>query len=150
RRIERVSVPVDKLLELHTDGPESLRLSRRRPFSPQPSAMIQKRLVDHDREVRGEAGSVLEFSDDGVIVVTQLQEDVRREVLRVVVADAMPPADRESDLADDWKVPFENLFCVLVGLAAMRALRIGSRCFPTPCLHRRSGSRVMAPAALFV
>jgi hypothetical protein len=75
--------------------------------------MGQEHLLDHHPEVRGEATlCVLEFSDDGVVVVAQLQANVRREDLGVMIAHAMPSADQKRDLADDWKVLFIDVFWV--------------------------------------
>src|SRR4249919_1717669 len=82
--------------------------------------MIQEGFVDNHREVGGEAALSLEFADDGVVVVAELEPNVGREIFGVVIVDAVPPANRQSYMANRCEVLSVELFCVHAGAAWTR------------------------------
>ena len=96
RGVEGAAVSIDELLEQNADDAESSRLRRRRPLSPNVPPVVQEGFVDHHREVGGEAALSLEFADDGVVVVAELEPDVGREIFGVVMST---PFRRQTDRA---------------------------------------------------
>src|SRR5687768_11180892 len=71
--------------------------------------MIAKQVRDHDgQEGRRAAGAPM-LSQDGTVVLEQLQLHLGHEVLGVGVADAIPPTQRLGDTGDRVEVLDVNL-----------------------------------------
>jgi hypothetical protein len=70
--------------------------------------MVQESLADHDRQVRGEAAPALEPSDDCEIILAELETHIRGEIVGIVVANAVPPANRPRYLIDRREVLSEE------------------------------------------
>jgi hypothetical protein len=63
-----------------------------------------------------------------VVVVAELEERMSgREIFGVVIVDAVPPANRQSYLANDREVLSVELFCVHAGAAWTRGQDSGRR-----------------------
>src|ERR1043166_5815586 len=108
--MQRVAVARGETLQRHCHVPHPLRLGRWAPLPPLLRPMLVEQAVDDGGEIRREGAAALEFRDDLVVALDQLELDVADEVLGIGVAHVHAAAVERGDPLDRRNVREETLF----------------------------------------
>ena len=74
--------------------------------------LVEVMPLDDDAQIGRELALVLEFPENGVVILDELEMDVGSKVFRVGADEAVPPADERSGAVDQQKVVEEELLPV--------------------------------------
>lgn len=104
RLAERVVVARQHPLQRDGLLAEALGLGRGTPLAPELHAVLKIEALDDRRQIRREAAAPFELTDDAVVVLEQLEADVRRELVRLAGIEVVAPADEGHDPVDQIEV----------------------------------------------